>query len=317
MLIHEVIDAFLYNRRNGLAGSKGKASPNTLIAYKYALRPFLEFMEAKGKVAYQEITVTDVRGYVEHINGLVTAGKWSKSRFLITVKVLKAMCTFIENDEDCVEEGLKSFRKKLPVAGQFPRRDNIPSPQDMKAWKRAFKMHTVLGLRNWIMFSTMLETGVRRSELASLKLEHLHLDNRTIYVPDGKTGSRTVAITEILARNIRVYLKKRSKAAFAGSEYLFASYKDKGRMPSGGMVTKVFAKLRKLHGLPHITPHTMRHAFCTYYLSNGGSTERLRNMTGHKTYTAMLHYMHLAKVSGEGQKEELERVSPLRMLEKA
>lgn len=313
MLIFEVIDLFLYNRRNGLAGSKGKAAPNTLIAYKYALRPFHEFMEAKGKLSYKDITVVDVRSFVEHINELLAAESWSKSRFLITVKVMKALFKFIETDEDCVEEGLKSFRNKMPVSGQFPRRDHVPSPQDIRQWKRSFKMGTVLGLRNWLMFCMFLDTGLRRSELASLKLEHLQLDNHTIYVPDGKTGSRSVVISEILARNLRVYLKKRSKAKFASSPYLFASYKSP--VPTGAMVTKVFAKLRKDHNLPYITPHTMRHTFCTYYLSNGGSTERLRNTTGHKTYSAMLHYMHLAKVTGSGQKDELEKVSPLRMLE--
>jgi site-specific recombinase XerD len=313
MLIFEVIDLFIYNRRNGLAGSKGKAAPNTLLSYKYALRPFAEFMEARDKVSYKEITNVDIRAFVEHINDLVTTGKWSKSRFLIVVKVMKAWFGFIETDEDCMEEGLKGFRKKMPVAGAFPRRDHIPSPSEMKQWKRAFKMDSTMGLRNWVIFCMFLETGLRRSELTGLKLEHLQLDNHTIYVPDGKTGSRTIAITEILARNIRVYLKKRAKAKFAHSDFLFAS--GKSLVPTGNMVTKVFRKLRNDHNLPYITPHTMRHAFCTYYLSNGGQTERLRNMTGHKTYTAMLHYMHLAKVTGAGQKEELERVSPLRMLE--
>lgn len=314
MLIYEVIDLFIYNRRNGLAGSKGKASPNTLHAYKYALRPFCEFLESRDKVAYKEISAVDVRAFVEHINELLSTGKWSRSRFLIVLKVMKAWFRFIETDEDCKEEELKSFRTKLPVGSAFPRRDHIPSPSEMKQWKKAFRMDTVLGLRNWVIFCTLLETGMRRSELVGLKLEHLQLDNRTIYIPDGKTGSRTVAVTEILARHIATYLKKRAKSNFADSPYLFASCK--AEVPTGNMITKVFRKLRKDKNLPYITPHTMRHAFCTYYLSNGGSTERLRNMTGHKTYTAMLHYMHLAKVSGSGQKEELERVSPLRMLDK-
>jgi site-specific recombinase XerD len=314
MLVFEVIDMFIYNRQNGLAGSKGKAAVRTIITYKYALRPFHEFMESRDKLVFKDITASDVRAYVEHINDKLTTGKWSKSRFLSTVKVLKAFYRFIEDDDECAEAGLKSHRKKLPVAGQFPRRDNIPSPQDLKKWKNAFNLSTILGMRNWIMFCTLLETGVRRAELASLKIAYVQLDNHTIYVPDGKTGSRTIAITEILARNIRAFLKKRSKTVFADSEYLFSSYKSE--VPNGEMVTRVFEKMRKDHNLPYVTPHTMRHAFCTYYLSNGGSTERLRNMTGHKTYTAMLHYMHLAKVSGDGQKEELERVSPLRMLDK-
>lgn len=314
MLIQEVIDLFLYNRRNGLAGSKGKAAANTLTTYRYSLEPFSAFMETRGKVVYQEIGVSDVRAYVEHLNDLLTEGKWSKSHFLICVKVLKCFFKFVETDDDCKEDELKSFRTKLPVSGAFPRRDYIPSPADLKEWKRAFKAHTVLGLRNWVMFCVFMETGIRRAELCGLKLDHLQLDNHQIYV-SGKTGSRNVVITEILARNVRLYLKKRAKSNFADSEYLFASCKNS--IPQPNMVTKVFASMRRRAKLPYLTPHTMRHAFCTYYLKRGGNTERLRNMTGHKTYTAMLHYMHLAKVGGTEQKEELERVSPLRMLDES
>lgn len=314
MLIHEVIDQFLYNRRHGLAGSKGKAQPKTLITYQYALKPFKDFLQERSKVGYEEINAFDIRAYVEYLTLMLDTGTWSRSRYLITIKVLKGFFTFVETDPDCIEEGLKGFGKRLPVAGAFPRRDHIPSPQDLQQWKKAFQTNTVLGLRNWLIFCTLLETGMRREELASLKMAHLQLDNRLIYIPDGKTGSRTIAITEILARNMKVYLKRREKAEFAHSEYLFASCKSD--VPSPNMVTKVFTKLREKANLPYITPHTMRHAFCTYYLSNGGSTERLRNMTGHKTYTAMLHYMHLAKVSGTGQKDELEKVSPLRMLDR-
>lgn len=313
MLIFEVIDLFIYNRRNGLAGSKGKARPNTLTAYKYVLRSFGQFMEEKGKTSYEEITVADIRAFVEHLNRLSESGTWSRSRYLLTIKVVKAMFKFIEEDEDCVEAGLKSFRKKMPVAGAFPRRDNIPSPQDLKAWKRSFNTSNMTGLRQWMVFCTLLETGMRREELALIEVRHLQLENKTVYIPDGKTGSRTVVITDSLARIITMYLKKRSRTKCAEGKFLLST--TKSPVPTGASITKFFSRLRKLHGLPYITPHTMRHAFCTYYIRNGGSVERLRNVTGHKTYTAMLHYLHLAKVGGTEQKEEIEKVSPLKMLD--
>jgi integrase len=240
-------------------------------------------------------------------------GVWSKSRYLLTIKVVKAWFKFIEEDEDCREAGLKSFKKKMPVAGAFPRRDNIPSPQDLKAWKRAFRTGNMTGLRHWLVFCILLETGMRREELAVIEVQHLQLENRTIYIPDGKTGSRTVVITGSLVRIIQMYLKKRSRTKYGEGKYLLST--TKSPVPTGASITKFFSRLRKVKGLPYITPHTMRHAFCTYYIRNGGSTERLRNVTGHKTYTAMLHYLHLAKVGGAEQKEEIEKVSPLKMLD--
>jgi integrase len=314
VLIQEVIDSFLYNRKHGLLGSKGKASSHTLAAYEYALRPFADFMQdTRNKVGWAELSAIDIRFYVEDLTSKVGAPNWSRSRYLLTVKVLKTMFRWMEKDEDCIEEGLKSFHSKMPVAGKMPRREYIPTPRELKEWRRAFPTGTYIGLRDWIVFSILLETGMRRGEICNLKIEHLQLDNRQIYIPDGKTGSRTIAITDLLARNIKLFLKRRSRTKHNAAPYLLSSLR--AVKPNPNMVTKLYRRVRNKYGLSHVTPHTMRHAFCTYYLKRGGNPERLRNITGHTSFDALLPYMHLAQVGGAEQKAELEKASPLRMLD--
>jgi site-specific recombinase XerD len=319
MLIHEVVDQFLYSREQGTSrNSKGAASRFTLSTYRYALGTFVDYMEEQAeRHTYESISAQNIRDFVRWVNEQTKLEEkpWSVSRYLLVFKVLKVFFKWLEQDEDCQEEGLKSWRTKMPQLCATPKRDRIASPQELRQWRQAFPTNTVLGMRNWAIFSLFMETGMRRSELSSLKLQYLQLEDLQIYIPEGKTESRNVAISERVAKDLKRYLKRRATSRGAESEYLFPSCK-KGFKPSTGMITKMFAGMQRRFNLPDLTPHGLRHAFCTYYLRNGGNVERLRNTTGHKTYQAMQHYMHLAKVGGEEQKEEIERCSPLKMLDR-
>jgi integrase/recombinase XerD len=319
MLIQEVIDQFIFSRKHGTAeNSKGKAAEKTLEAYRYTLGTFCSYMEeSRNRSNYEHITPPDIRAFVEWATEQTKLAEkpWSASRYLLVFKALKVFFRWIEQDEDCQEMNLKSWRTKMPRLFATPRRDYIPSPQELKEWKKAFTTTTALGMRNWAIFCLLFDTGLRREELAMLKLENIQLDNRQIYVPDGKTGSRTISISERVAQDLRTYLKRRQKTRGADTPYLFPSCKgDHG--PSPDMISKVFRRMRKRLGLSKVTPHTLRHAFTTYYIKNGGNVERLRDITGHRTYAAMQHYMHLAQVGGTEQKDEIDKVSPLKMLDK-
>lgn len=319
MQILDTINEFLYSRKHGTAeNSKGKASDATLMNYGYALRIFSSYMvEQADRHSYESITSANIRAFVEWATAQTNRAvkPWSMSKYILLFKTLKVYFHWIEQDEDCIEAGLKSWRAKLPKLSATPKREQIATPKELKTWQGAFKTDTVLGLRNWMIFSLFMETGMRRGELAYLKVEHIQIDNRLIYISDGKTGSRTVAMSERLANDMRNYLKRRRKIRGADSPYLFPSCKA-GHQPSADMISKAFSRMQHSLGLPHLTPHGLRHAFCTYWIKNGGNVEMLRNVTGHKTYSAMQHYMHLAKVGGEAQKAELNRVSPLRMLDR-
>jgi integrase len=310
MLISEVTEMFLHNRKYQMG-----ARPETIKTYTYALKVFSKYMEdVRNRGVYQEISRLDMISFTEHIRGELDSGRWSLSKYLLILKTLKAMFRWMEKDDDCREEELKSWRERLPKGGKVPKRERIPSTIELKQWQKAFNTKTATGLRNYMMFSVMLETGMRRGELANIKVSDLHLDRSLIHIPDGKTGSRAVTITSMLADKIRAYLKRRSRSAYKESPYLFPSRTSLEKPTNPQYITQVFRRLKKELGLPNLTPHTLRHAFCTYYLANGGSVENLRMQTGHTTYSAMLHYMHLAKVGGKQAVSELEKASPLKML---
>lgn len=290
------------------------ATEETIKTYKYALKHFVSFMEDRGRTTYSEITRMDIVAFVEHARSSYDTDVWSKSRYALVIKTLKVMFRWIGKDDDCRDEGLKSWCDRMPKGVAVPKRETIPSSVDLVRWQKAFNTRTVTGLRDYILFSVLMETGMRRGELVSIKVEHLQFDSGMIWIPKGKEGSRTVTMTKSLADRLKMYLKKREKSYMAGSPYLFPSRRSLEEPTNAQYISQIFRAMIRKHKLPRITPHFLRHSFCTQYLVRGGGIEGMRVESGHKTYSSLLHYLHLAKVGNAEHKAETERVSAIAAL---
>jgi integrase/recombinase XerD len=313
VLLDELLESFIHSRRNGLSGAKGKSSDQTILNYKQNLKHFTAFIEARGKFKYEDIGRNDVRAFIEAVN---TNPKWKSEASKLTVlRVLRTLFRFVEKDEECQEDELKSWAKLLPPIPRNPRRIHIPTPKELKVMRNGWDTDDAWGLRNFVATSFMLGTGQRINEVCHTKMEHLQLDNKLIYVPEeGKTGSRLVPLDDQLVKLLRMWIRKRARLKGSASPYLFIGRG--GTQCTRNTFGQAFRKLQKgsVAG-KRITPHVLRHSFGTYYLRNGGGMEKLRMITGHSTYEAMKGYLHLAQVGSDEAKEELARVSPLKMLD--
>jgi integrase len=310
VLIRDVVELFVQHRKNVMG-----VSPETVKAYRYATKHFTQYMEdVRNKVNYEEINRLDISAFNEYMKDSLDSKRWSRSRYLMIVRVLKVLFGWIATDDDCKEDGLKPWRDKMPKGGKVPRREYIPSIEELRKWQKSFNTKTSTGLRDYMIFTLLLETGMRRGELLSLKGEHIMFGTSTIYVPEGKTGARTISMTPQLVELLQTYLKRKKRTHFANSVYLFPAKSNPEQPSTGHYISQIFNRLKKRLNLPNVTPHTLRHAFSTYFLINGGGTESLMVNTGHKTYNALGHYLHLAKVHGKKQHEEMEKTSMLKML---
>lgn len=316
MLLDEILELFLYSRKQGLSGAKKKASEFTLKNYRQCLSHFISFMQDKqNKNAYEKITRTDVRLFVEYVND---NKRWKKEATKLTIlRALRTFFRFVDLDDECREHEprLQGWAKVLPPIPRNPARSFIPTPKELKDLRNKFDTNEFWGFRNYVAYSYMMGTGQRINEICWARLEHLQLDENLVYVPEeGKTGSRLVPIDDSLARLLRQWLKKRAKQKGA-SESSFLFLARGGTQCTRSTFGQIFRKLQpESEKGKRITAHTLRHAFGTYYLRNGGGMERLRMITGHKTYEAMKGYLHLAEVGTQQAKAELEAVSPLKML---
>src|SRR5690348_13820309 len=113
MVFAELLSGFLYSRRHGIkkSGAKCKCSEKTVKNYELFLKPFFDFMEnERGKSKWESLTQEDIRAYIEFLN---ENPKWSKNTKITYLRNLRTLMKFIKKDPECVESGLKSWRKLL------------------------------------------------------------------------------------------------------------------------------------------------------------------------------------------------------------
>ena len=146
-------------------------------------------------------------------------------------------------------------------------------------------------VRNHLMIELGLNTGLRASELADLRVADVILDDDApaVIVRHGKGDKvRTVRIGQDLKELIRSYLQYREFTGYGRYEWLLPG--QRGRWTRHG-VGRTFRKLAKAAGLPdRFSAHSMRHTFATELLRVSGSLRLTQKVLGHSSPTTTSIY---------------------------
>lgn len=146
--------------------------------------------------------------------------------------------------------------------------------------------------RDYALVALLAYTGLRISEALNVKLEDIDFRTREIHVKDGKgEKQRTVLLKDNVINALKDYIEnERAKYRTASeSEYLFVSRKNKrlNRITVNKAISKY---CEQESGLEGITPHQLRHFFCSHALENGWSLAEVANMAGHSNIHTTLLY---------------------------
>lgn len=177
----------------------------------------------------------------------------------------------------------------------------------------------------------LLETGLRISEFCGLDLNvAVDMRNRSILVehqllkdkeigyyistPKTKNGSRQVPMSKKAYEAFKRAIKNREKGVSlvidGYSRFLFLNQKGLPKVAGNydGMLRGLVKKYNKTHDepLPHITPHTFRHTFCTKMANKGMTPNTLQYIMGHANITMTLNYY--AHGSYASAKSEMDRL---------
>ena len=133
-----------------------------------------------------------------------------------------------------------------------------------------------------------LRTGMRKSEILSIRREHVDLATRTIYVPHAKAGARTQPISADLATFLEGYLETLPE----GTPWLFPSVAAaEGHTVD---VRKAFVRAVVGAGLDpkQVVRHTLRHTAITHLVQAGVDLPTVKRISGHKTMAMVERYSH-------------------------
>lgn len=176
----------------------------------------------------------------------------------------------------------------------------------------------------------LLNTGLRISELCGLTLSDIDMRNRSIDVnhqllkdgeigyyielPKTKNGKREIPMAEQTYQAFKRLLKNRGNVIpFRVENHSNFLFNNQSGLPKiacnyDGMLRGLVKKYNKTHDepLPHITPHTFRHTFCTNMANKGMNPNTLQYIMGHSNITMTLNYY--AHGSYASAKAEMDRL---------
>ncbi len=189
---------------------------------------------------------------------------------------------------------------KLLAARQPLRVPKTLTEAQVEALLAAPDTTTVLGLRDRAMLELMYASGLRVSELVTLKTLHLSLNEGVLRVLGKGRKERLVPFGEVAREWLERYLAQARPMLLGGrlSEDLFLTRG--GARPGTGMSRVMFWQIVKRHALEAgirvpISPHTLRHAFATHLLNHGADLRAVQLLLGHADISTTTIYTHVAR----------------------
>jgi integrase/recombinase XerD len=262
-------------------------SRNTLAAYRRDLTLYQRWLAARAGPSLLASREADLFGYFAARHGETKASSANRRlavfkryfRWAVRERLLEADPTL----------KLQPAKRALRVPGTL-------SEAQVEALLNAPDTDTPLGLRDRTMLELMYASGLRVSELVSLKMFHLSLTDNVVRVM-GKGSKERLVPFGLVARDwLADYLEQARSEILNGqqSEDLFVTARGHGM--TRAMFWFIVKKQARAAGITApLSPHTLRHAFATHLLNHGADLRAVQMLLGHADISTTTIYTHVAR----------------------
>jgi len=144
--------------------------------------------------------------------------------------------------------------------------------------------------RDKAITKTLVDTGIRASELCKITIADLDKRNMRIFIHGKGAKKRTVYIAASTSRAIWRYLTTRHEAR--PDDPLFVT--QEGHQLRRDTLCHLIIRIGRRAGIPNANVHRFRHTFAINFLRNGGNAYTLQRLLGHSTLDMVKTYLKLA-----------------------
>jgi site-specific recombinase XerD len=288
------LDDFLLNLR------ASNFSPKTVYNYERDLMTFEQFLAHDIKQPFDKLTKTDLIRFKAYLTSddRKTAGNkisegrlgsFSTNRILST---LRSYITFLE-DMDVKPPVSPTAIKLIKTEKKHARVPEFEEIIKLIEAPQRFEDDQQVALRNRALLETLFATGMRISELLSLKVNQIDKTGRIYIMGKGKK-QRFVYLTPRALGHIANYLQARNSV----SEMLFVPYRgsnnqEKNKKLSTNYLQWKIKRYRELLDINiPISAHTLRHAFATFLAEKGANPAAIQILLGHESLDTTTRYVH-------------------------
>ena len=255
-------------------------SENTIYNYGKDLGRLTHFAYQSARPIHQ-LRPTDIREFISQL----TLNDFSASTVRRIASTIRSFYAFLVLD-DYIDSSPTDLFETTPPPTHLP---TVLSETQVQRLLNTPDITTNIGCRDRAILELMYATGLRASELVSLRNKDIDLISGLLTCHGKGSRQRIIPFGKSAAHSIRHYRNTTPSYAAANSHLFTNRRKPLTRQLLWTLLNQYGAAA----GIPSISPHTLRHSFATHLLNNGAELKHVQALLGHSDISTTCIYTHI------------------------
>lgn len=265
-------------------------SSNTIAAYKNDLGQFVSYLQdnnLNSTGSWQSIGADKINGYVTYMKDQ----PYASSSVARKVAAVKSFFNYLETNQIIQENPTTDIdspkvKKRLPKTLSAEEVERLlEAPANKKSPKN---------LRDMALLNMLYSTGMRVTEVVSLRLEDVDLENNVLYCPGKDDQIRELPFDQETEEILENYIEEGRPFLVKDKDEtaMFLNHRGQQLTRQGlWLIIKAYAKEADLSVA--VTPHTLRHSFAAHKLNSGSDLQEVQKLLGHANISTTQIYTQL------------------------
>lgn len=260
-----------------------RLAANTVEAYMDDYNEFMHFILRQYGVVPEEVNSVMIGRFMEWLYAEKRSSA-SQARRLSGIKSLYNYLLLSERIEQLPTENVDAPKAERMLP-------DVLSVEEIDALLRTFDITTVKGCRDSAIVEVLYSTGLRVTELVTLRINDLFFGEGYIRIVGKGDKQRLVPIGSSARDKIQLYMELR-RPAKSSEATLFLN--NRGTPLTRVMVFTIIRQAAERAGIhKQIGPHTLRHSYATHLLEGGANIRQVQELLGHESISTTEVYTHL------------------------
>ncbi len=265
-------------------------SSNTIAAYKNDLGQFVSYLQENNlnsKGNWQSIGADKINGYVDYMK----EQPYASSSVARKVAAVKSFFNYLETNH-IVQENPTTDIDSPKVKKRLPK--TLTSEEVERLLEAPASKKSPKNLRDMALLNMLYSTGMRVTEVVSLRLKDVDLENKVLYCPGKDDQIRELPFDQETETILENYIEEGRPFLVKDKDEtaMFLNHRGQQLTRQGlWLIIKAYAKEADLSVA--VTPHTLRHSFAAHKLNSGSDLQEVQKLLGHANISTTQIYTQL------------------------
>lgn len=260
-------------------------TPNTLDAYSHDIEKLLAYFNEQG--------IDPLAAKLENLQAFAASLHTKKVGARSQCRILSGVRTFYHflQMDGYIAEDPSELLESPQLGDHLP---EVLTTEEVDRLEQAIDLTKWEGQRNKAIIEVLFSCGLRVSELVTLHLSDLYLDEHFVRVIGKGRKERLVPISESAIKQLKLWFTDRDQMDIKPGEEDYVFLNRRGAHLTRTMILIMIKRLGTDAGINKtISPHTLRHSFATALLAGGADLRAIQAMLGHESIGTTEIYTHI------------------------